>query len=192
MESEGIVAPESVGPADELDGPQETASDNPEEPDGAPSWPWDLRTADPDIPAFSLDALEEPGTDEMSLVRAPGDDETMSSARPVIMGAYSEPQATEAPEDSALSEASSAAEPAVGASSDLLAEPVVPSGAEADAEISDFILDLEAPDPGSETPGYAGSAGDLGELSCNDCVYVETCPHKEGSDPRTCGSFQWK
>lgn len=27
---------------------------------------------------------------------------------------------------------------------------------------------------------------------CADCVYVSTCPNKEGADPVTCGNFQWK
>ncbi|TLM98851.1 MAG: hypothetical protein FDZ75_01430 [Actinobacteria bacterium] len=92
MEAEGIVAPESVGPAEasaEEEGTEESSAEN--------AWPWDTQATG----SFKLDALEEPGVDEGSLVRAAGDDETMAASRPVILGAYDE-TAVEA-EDAAAS-----------------------------------------------------------------------------------------
>ncbi|PKQ17396.1 MAG: hypothetical protein CVT67_00915 [Actinobacteria bacterium HGW-Actinobacteria-7] len=193
MESEGIVAPESIGPEEPyVDPAEEPSSESAEESaptDEAAAWPWDVAAADAEAaPAFELNVLEEPGTDEVSLVRAPGDDETMSSARPVIMGSYAEPQDNEPPSDASpmaqISEPMGVAEP--------MSEPSASGDGSADASgISDFILDLETT-AAADAPGYEGSPADLTEMTCNDCVYVETCPHKEGSDPRTCGSFQWK
>ena len=43
------------------------------------------------------------------------------------------------------------------------------------------------------TAAYEPVAGlDLGEYTCDDCVYVNTCPKVGQSTPAECGSFQWK
>lgn len=207
MESEGIVAPESVGPADEavdqpVAEPQSVVPDSPPEaavaaegtevPGDAPAWPWDVDASatEVELPAFELSPFEAPGTDEGSLVRAPGDDETMQAARPVIMGAYSEGGDTTAPTEADAERPGADAVPAAAETDSALEDPTVIAAA--DSELSDFILDLEDSAPGSDAPGYEGSEADLTGMTCDDCVYVQTCPHKEGSDPRTCGSFQWK
>jgi hypothetical protein len=52
--------------------------------------------------------------------------------------------------------------------------------------MSDFILDLE-PTP----PGYELSSSAQTQMSCLDCIYERTCPHKDVGPP-DCGSFQWK
>lgn len=80
---------------------------------------------------------------------------------------------------------------------------------------SDFILDLDAIQPvsleesedatGEETPAptapseateQSAAEGDysspLTEYTCEDCVYVETCPNRDQRAPKDCGSFQWK
>jgi len=44
--------------------------------------------------------------------------------------------------------------------------------------------DQAASTPESSAPGP--------DAQCDDCVYVSTCPNKEGADPVTCGNFQWK
>jgi len=46
-----------------------------------------------------------------------------------------------------------------------------------------------APEP--EMPGYEAGDSDLSSLTCEDCVYVTTCPNKDERTPSACGSFQW-
>lgn len=45
-----------------------------------------------------------------------------------------------------------------------------------------------------ETPAKAYEPGDLGvsAYTCDDCVYVATCPKNHQEGPATCGAFQWK
>lgn len=94
------------------------------------------------------------------------------------------------------------------------------SAAEGADEDSDFILDLdaiepvaleadeaagaeEAPSPAAEPTSAADEAEDevaveaaysspLTDYTCEDCVYVETCPNRDQRAPKDCGSFQWK
>lgn len=199
MEGEGIVAPESVGPADAEPGAV-TEPEPVEAAEAVPAWPWDTQA--PDTAPFALDALEEPGTDEGSLVRAAGDDDTMAAARPVILGAYGEaplpPQpdvlpAIDLPE---VSVDPAAAEPVLEpeivpppVSAEQVAEPAP------EPAVSDFILDLDevAPSPAAASEaGYSVTESTVAHMTCNDCVYVDTCPNKDQRDPSSCGSFQWK
>jgi hypothetical protein len=204
MESEGISAPESVGPAD-ADEAEPTADEEPlaaedsgetaakagdaeESAEETQSWPWDTAPAaetpaeeDAEAAPFALDALEEPGTDDAGLVRAPGDDETMSSSRPVILGAYGETDIETEPAAASMEVTVEAEQvPAPEIPADVVATP------DADSEMSDFILDLE-PTP----PGYELSSSAQTQMSCLDCIYERTCPHKDVGPP-DCGSFQWK
>ncbi|MBW6468227.1 MAG: hypothetical protein K0B85_03605 [Coriobacteriia bacterium] len=39
---------------------------------------------------------------------------------------------------------------------------------------------------------YEAGASDITTLTCDDCIYLNTCPKKGESDPTSCGSFQWK
>jgi hypothetical protein len=41
-------------------------------------------------------------------------------------------------------------------------------------------------------PGFEGGDSDIADLTCDDCVYMNTCPKQGESDPASCGSFQWK
>lgn len=208
MAAEGITPPESVGPAAEVEEPK--ASEEPfadaataeeesadeaaaEEPVLEPEaeWPWKTGGGDDEMPAFTIAALEEPGVDEGSLVRAAGDDETMAVARPVILGAYEEPQ------EPAIVPDAVTVEPEVPAIEPAAAElqgevPLVESSASIEPE-SDFILDLEqvVAGPTGEPSGYQAT-DDARQMTCDECVYVETCPNKDQRDPSSCGSFQWK
>ncbi len=153
LESEGIVAPDSVGPlpADEVvsDPEDEPVSELPSE--GAPAaWPWD--TAQAAEKHFDLDSLEASGNEGDSLVRAPGDDETLAISQPVILG------------------------------SDF---PDPPS------PVSDFI-ELDATQTAPQAVGEYTEVNDLSALTCDDCVYTETCPNRGQLLPASCGSFQWK
>lgn len=203
MESEGIVAPESVGPAEEsVDAPATPAAEEPvdapivssaEEP--AAAWPWDTAAADS---GFSLDAIEEPAREATPLVTAAGDDETVAASRPVILGTYAEAPSPGIPEvgfaiplvDPAafaepMSAPTDAAEPPVEPVLPDAGTPVPEPAAEAPAapDTSDFILDLE---PVQTLPVQDSN------MTCEDCVYVRTCPNRDQRDPKSCGSFQWK
>ncbi|MDO8986687.1 MAG: hypothetical protein Q7V14_00485, partial [Coriobacteriia bacterium] len=65
-----------------------------------------------------------------------------------------------------------------------------------DNEIDSILADLgpvETPALTAEAAGVPHTAGSPTEgLTCDDCVYVNTCPNQEGLDPATCGNFQWK
>lgn len=76
--------------------------------------------------------------------------------------------------------------------------------AETNDAISDFIMDLgsvtSVPEAVAEEPAAAPpsssdarvTAVDTGSYTCEDCVYVETCPNKGQRAPKDCVSFQWK
>ncbi len=56
---------------------------------------------------------------------------------------------------------------------------------------SDFVdLGEVAPEPVAKA--YEPGDVDMDEMTCDDCVYVDTCPNKDEREPKTCGSFQWK
>jgi hypothetical protein len=93
-------------------------------------------------------------------------------------------------------------EPAVDAES----EPAIPAAAtEAVATdaaqdtdpASDFVmLDSNSAFPPSILPAIPGADEQelppLSSYTCEDCVYVETCPNKDQRLPKDCVSFQWK
>ena len=58
---------------------------------------------------------------------------------------------------------------------------------------SDFIV-LESPsaDETVAVPEAGAEVSPLSAYTCDDCVYVDTCPNKDERRPEDCGSFQWK
>ncbi|MDZ4168999.1 MAG: hypothetical protein U1E26_05035 [Coriobacteriia bacterium] len=240
LEAEGIVAPESVGPV-EPDEPDLPAEEEPVDEGADPlaeppsdamvveaqiegadegSWPWAVK---PDVSPLDLDALDEPGDDEGSLVRAPGDDATMASSRPVILGAYDE-VATVSEVDVLLPPAADdqSAPGPDGAESSPVSEPhkpeipvppVIPPSSPASLPAADNTGDSAAADPTAGESAQVSDdldvsstvAGDsdfvdlppvvatdpLDTMTCDDCVYHDTCPNKGQRDPASCGSFQW-
>ncbi len=52
--------------------------------------------------------------------------------------------------------------------------------------------DEEPPASGDPPKAYEAGASDITTLTCEDCVYLNTCPKKGESDPSSCGSFQWR
>ena len=181
MESEGIVAPDSIGAEVPADG------SSPESTAGAPAWPWDTKGSEAPFP---LDALEEPAHAVTPLVTAAGDEETMAVSRPMILGSYGEPPVVDEAEEPAQ---------------DLIAvnptnEEPAPLSEVADA--SDFILDLDpveesSPSMSAATDDFevaselkiagefeADEAVSAADMSCDDCVYVQSCPNKDQRDPK--------
>ncbi len=157
------------------------------------------------------DPLEEPARDVEPLVHVNGDDEAVTPPRPVIMGSYDTEDGSitiEVPEIAEVSEVHpqlEVAEPAGVAPVD--APPVAPVEAAPDPPVSEaqpsaepaslepgLLEDLDdtAPADDEEPTAYEAGASDIAELTCEECVYLATCPKKGESDPSSCGSFQWK
>ncbi len=156
LESEGIVAPESVGSS-------------------PAAWPWDLEGE-----TYVPDPLEEPSVDGGDLLSPVAYETDVDRARPVIMGAYAEEDAAAPPDTTAA-----------------VAEPIVGELDSDDIPRTDSVLaDLTIVTPGPVVDSDAGPLSDsgatAGELTCDDCVYMGTCPNKEDSEPASCGNFQWK
>jgi hypothetical protein len=205
LEESGIVAPDSVGPT-------------PGEPADAPAWPWDSAKAGEPVaevapepepepapePVYTPGPYDEPAIDGGDSLIGPGDEDAFELNRPVILGAYEEspPAVDEAevvaePESEPELVTGPAVDPAEVSMEAVLAdvEPLEPEVADqpAAAEAKD-ISDLAA-EPGlGEIPvAPSAEAGDESSaMTCDDCVYVNTCPNKDDRDPSTCGSFQWK
>ena len=201
-----VEAPEpesEVGEEERTDEPvAETPAEEPAEPPApapaSPVWPWDVSEDEPaaeaeaptEEPAPSpslggviLEGLEEPAIDAGgSLIASTIDDDGLAAARPVILGAYGE-RAVDVEIDD---------EETVGPIPESVPETEAEGEAEK-ADDSDFIIlgdGSEAPDP--QTPDVTTEDSPLSSYTCNDCVYVETCPNKDQRRPEDCGSFQWK
>lgn len=218
LESEGIVAPESIGPSEPvsvLDQPwlaeigeesseesvepeaepepqaEPEAEPEPEpepeaepeaepEPEAEAAWPWDTATGSEagEAAVFVPDPFEEPAADVGNPFVVTGEDDTV--VRTVVMGAYAE-ESVPAP---------------VAAESAAVNEPAGVAGQ--DTEIDSILADLgpvETPEPAqAAAPEPVSTEGEtsIEDLTCDDCVYVNTCPNKEGLDPAKCGNFQWR
>lgn len=83
--------------------------------------------------------------------------------------------------------------PEVPADDLVLAAPVEVSDLPAASDFID-LGDLLVDEPVQpEPPGYSVQEATADNLmTCEDCIYVDTCPHKGERDPVTCGSFQWR
>jgi hypothetical protein len=183
LESEGIVAPESVGPASwPWDAASADVPGSDESPDRIPEVAFesvpDSAADDSPVPAVYVpDPLEEPAVDagESLLVGSTSVDDP---GRVVVMGSYAEEQ-------------TASATPVIEPES---IEIEVPEPPEVDSVLADLAIvtggvaevDDVASGDAVPVPPLAGS------LTCDDCVYESTCPNKEGSAPATCGNFQWK
>lgn len=196
MSAEGIVPPPSAGLSDVGEAPEvpeEMVTPPEEEPEMTPE--------------EASEAEAEPGAENAwPWAAAPPPPESVTDAvSPDIANVY---EALEA-EASADLEPEAAAE-GMPASADV--------DAESAADDSDFILDLDAIQPvaldenpaqegGSEEPtatdqaeesalpeasGEDSYSSTLTDYTCEDCVYVETCPNRDQRAPKDCGSFQWK
>jgi len=118
MESEGIVAPDSIAAPEQVEGAADAA------------WPWDVSAGTPDalVPesgGFVVNDLEEPALDDGSILNNTIDDDMFAAARPVIMGSYAVPLAepiAESPAEPIDEEAS--IDPISSLLDDLVVEPM--------------------------------------------------------------------
>ena len=215
LEDEGVVAPESVLAQVEADeSPDEEASDS----EGAlveaaadqgtdietsPEWPWaniesyevpagdseptdEVLERDEDlvktvtepvgVAVFDQnikDIVESLGGDAPIITSAPPEGEETYMPHPVILGDYADPSSEPVEIDAAGDAGLAEKEPDVRADADTQAA--------ADASSAPLVS------------GYAPTGDlDLGEYTCQDCVYSNTCPKVGQVAPAECGSFQWK
>lgn len=206
-------------PAEESGTQTPSASEESASEQAPAAWPWDSEGG---MESLGVSELDEPGDDEESLVRAAGDDETMASARPVIMGSYEDETvlapleivesegATELPEQVPVREVAGVVEAEIAPGADIPAEaqddPVELAAAldapDVPAEpVGETVTELPSIDPASDFVDLtsrvdfetaAEASPPIDTMTCNDCVYVETCPNQGQRLPASCGSFQWK
>lgn len=144
------------------------------EPAGVPA-------AEGDIQAL-VESLAE---DAPIITSAPPEGEEVYVPHPVILGDYGD--APSVPEDADLEATVPVEEePEEIETAEL---PDIEIGEPADvADVA--AVDAVAP---SLEGGYAPTGDlDLGEYTCQDCVYSNTCPKVGEVTPAECGSFQWK
>ncbi|MBE0416526.1 MAG: hypothetical protein IBX63_02010 [Coriobacteriia bacterium] len=76
-------------------------------------------------------------------------------------------------------------------------EEILPAAKVADAVVAEVAVS-ESEDAAEESASveppkaYEAGASDITTLTCDDCIYLNTCPKKGESDPSSCGSFQWR
>jgi hypothetical protein len=109
-----------------------------------------------------------------------------------------------APEGEEAAEASVPVEPALDDAATLLGEAGVdadvPASADAaEASTGDYIITEPAAEPAAAAAqpeeadrSYEPGALNMNEYTCDDCVYVATCPNHHQKNPSECGSFQWR
>ncbi len=248
LESDGIVAPESVGPVDtpSVPAPLAEAADAVEAvpvPEPAPestpaSWPWDVAAAgtpaadasDTVSPAEEPQAVAEEALSEEPLSEEPPAEEPLSeepghyvpdpfeepapdvggplihtapaesgpeAPRTVVMGAYAEEERPTVVEPASVLHESPAEDSAEVPAPEPEHELESGVGREPEGEVvSDLLADLEELPvegaPAESGLSYEAGDSDLDAMTCDDCVYLNTCPKRGESDPSTCGSFQWR
>ena len=147
-----------------------------------PTWPWDAaepdESAQPEVGEMQTTTSEEPRAevaDEEGEITQPADSEAHS-----VLSTDEPPVAVAAGDVEETSQEDSGHDEAAVAEAEVIVE------AEA------VVAAMEVEDAGvADTPGYEAGDCDLSELTCTDCVYVNTCPNREERTPATCGSFQW-
>jgi hypothetical protein len=128
--------------------------------------------------SFEPVGLEEPGLEEITLLTpATGED---FSPRPVIVGDYPEEDGGGPTPNESAAEPSEPSEPTVQGD----------QGAGGFDELSLAVATAGA--ARAEAKPYEKGDTDLSAYTCEDCIYVGTCPKANQDIPATCGSFQWK
>lgn len=219
MEESGIVAPPSVEefattgvasdtPAFEMPAaamPVEEASVAVE--DSPDMWPWEAQggiaggETEPDPDAGAA----EPSADEVLAalqVVAPSGDAAVPGDVPAVSEGSGEVPGVEAIE-AALQLGDS---PQADAAAQDPGTPYAPIGIEeagmeeisllTPAEPASVIISAGDPELGEPAEGVVGTQapgeGGIESYTCDDCVYVFTCPKNHQDGPATCGAFQWK
>jgi len=176
--------------------PEAPASESEEPQDAEP----DLAEADAEsvwapaaMPAFTPVGIEDAGLEDIALL-TPVVGESLADSRPVIVGEYPDVE----PAGSAAEEIADGVETAEPEAAE---ESMVEAPAEIDAQVAsetpfttDDAIEEQVPEapPELEAKVYEPNGVDIAAYTCDDCIYVETCPKAKQEGPATCGSFQWK
>jgi hypothetical protein len=158
----------------------------------------------PSAAAFTPVGIDEPGLEDITLL-TPADGAGWLEQRAEVVDEYADGIGDDktpgvSAEDNSLVELqvilgeygtvpSEAAE-----SSGVGDEGAAVEGLSAEAVIEALAAETgEAPVEPPEAPKVYEPGGlDISTYTCDDCVYVETCPKAKQDGPATCGSFQWK
>ncbi len=168
------------------------------------------------LPTFTAVGIDEPGLEDIALL-TPTSADALSGSRPVIMGEYQDVVDAPVPDDAEPEPASSAdaepelepetvPEPEFALEPETAPEAAGESGVTSDdgpAEGESAFAEISAAaaavyeDAGvvaveAEVKAYEPDGMEIASYSCDDCVYVDTCPKAKQEGPATCGSFQWK
>jgi hypothetical protein len=138
---------------------------------------------------FELVGIDEAGLEDVQLLTPVGD----LAPHPLIVGEYA-PSATVDADDLTLSEIEALAS-GLGDSPGDVGEDALDGGpAVVEAETVEPVTDTAITEnvAASEERAYEPGALDIAAYTCDDCVYVDTCPKARQDGPATCGSFQWK
>lgn len=170
------------------------------------SWPWDAPAtapaAEPEVSpeiATVYEGLEQmeaqeataqqTGVTEGTPLQAEGSDFILDldAIQPVAM----EPQGTDAAGPPARPvEIEAAAE--AGETPLEVATEVPGETAEEDAAPADEPVQAPSEEQATTPSEPTDFPSSMTEYTCEDCVYVETCPNRDQREPKDCGSFQWK
>jgi hypothetical protein len=198
------VVDQSVGLGLSTEMPGEVAASSEEDEIASAPWPWEdepvaaespsaAPVVEPSglLPAFTSVGIDEPGLEEITLL-TPSDAESLFDARPMIVGEYPEASevslfltdpVTEDVEAEAPGPTESPAEP----------EPVAsPAPLEDDVAAADAFQEVAGISSVDDVKAYEPGGMEIATYTCEDCVYVDTCPKAKQDGPATCGSFQWK
>jgi hypothetical protein len=198
-------ADETPEPVTEESGAQdeqpESSGDPEPEPEPEPAaqaWPWEAVPAPSEnadlvavTPVETDEATAEEGGDEVADDQAAAEDESAGEAEPV----GEEPQDADVEESVEGENADALPEEVSGLLADLEELAPTPSDADDEEQPSETEGETEASEPEDESAvpkAYEAGGSDITTLTCDDCIYLNTCPKKGESDPTSCGSFQWR
>ncbi|MDR3687681.1 MAG: hypothetical protein P4L93_12070 [Coriobacteriia bacterium] len=122
----------------------------------------------------------------------------MSSLPAPEAGAFVPPVDAESVDSSDFILDLDAVESAPVETADAAASPVAPAPSASDAWSLGGPETSAAPEPsaGGQTPEVnpepVAAVSSLQDYTCEDCVYVTTCPNRDQRLPKDCGSFQWR
>jgi hypothetical protein len=195
------ASPESVA-ADEPEEAEEPGqSEHPVTPQPGPiaeavsrAWPWEPVPAPMDDPEAYAEPQAETD-DAVDEADAPGDEE-----EPDCDSTSDQEEPGELPaEVSGLLADLDELVPTPPAEDSDEAEPDELEEAEVSGPVTEPEALLESGDEDHELTAepavpkaYEAGASDITTMTCEDCIYLNTCPKKGESDPTSCGSFQWK
>ncbi|MBE0475778.1 MAG: hypothetical protein IBX62_01565 [Coriobacteriia bacterium] len=205
-ESAHDLADDEPGPAEEpADEPAAVAPVVPE----ARAWPWDDAGPEPAAadqpPASAVPGIVPP---LRAVVMGDYDDEpdgvaeadegqgALLLAVPEVpvdpMGARDRDEGDGSGEEASEAAADRARETASGTARLEEVPDAAPAAGDAVAEETPAAEDARGAVAVRRPVGPDGEPPDTADYTCDDCVYVNTCPKHHESEPSSCGSFQWR